>query len=454
MTLREFVAQVRPRYIWFRHCDVLADVLEDVAADRCRRLMVFLPPRHGKSELVSRLFAAYYLVRHPGRWVGLSSYAAELAYNLSRSARAAYRDAGGEIRADSSAVHHWETSVGGGMWAAGVGGPITGKGFDLGIIDDPIKNAEDASSAIVREKHREWYASTFSTREEPDGAQVIIQTRWHEEDLAGAILAAEKNAEHPDGWRVVCLPAVADEPDPERWPATCIVHEDWRMIGEALCPERYPISKLRQIAERIGGYYWDALYQQRPTPRGGSFFKVGSVQYADEAPATRMVRAWDMAATDGSGDWTVGVLMGVDDRRRFWVLDVVRGRWAPDDRDAMIVAVAGQDGPGVAIRGPQDPGSAGVDAALAFSRMLAGYTVDTKRVTGQKTSRAEPMASQIGAGNMTVLRRPWTDEFVEELRQFPRGKNDDQVDAAADAFNALTCGHGALEPEDISVVPR
>lgn len=417
--------------------------------------MVFMPPRHGKSELVSRLFAAYYLARHPDRWVGLNSYAAELAYSLSRAARAAYVDAGGAVSRESGAVHHWESGAGGGMWAAGVGGPITGKGFDLGIIDDPLKNAEDAASAIVREKQRDWYTSTFSTREEPGGAQIVIQTRWHEEDLAGALLASEAAAEHPEQWCVLCLPAIAEDGEPDRWPETCAAIPDWREPGEALCPERYNVAALRKIEERIGGYYWDALYQQRPTPRGGAFFKIGAVQFADAAPfGLRRVRAWDMAATDGGGDWTVGVLMGVDDRRRFWVLDVVRGRWAPDERDAMIERTARQDGPEVIIRGPQDPGSAGVDAALAFTRLLAGHTVTTSRVTGAKTVRAEPMASQIGAGNMTVVRAPWTDAFIEELRQFPRGRHDDQVDAAADAFNALTGGHGPLTPEDIGIVPR
>lgn len=449
------MAQARPRYQWYRHCEALADALEDVAADRCRRLMVFMPPRHGKSELVSRMFSAYYLLRHPERWVGLNSYAAELAYSLSRAARSVYRDAGGAVRADSSAVHHWETASGGGMWAAGVGGPITGKGFDLGIIDDPLKNAEDAASAIVREKQRDWYASTFSTREEPNGAQVVIQTRWHEEDLSGALLATERTAEHPEGWRILCLPAIADEPEPERWPESCEFIADWRQPGAPLCPERYPIEKLRQIEERLGGYFWDALYQQRPTPRGGSFFKVNCLQFADAAPAgLRCVRAWDLAATDGGGDWTVGVLMGVDERRRFWVLDVVRGQWAPDERDKVVRSTAQRDGHAVTILGPQDPGSAGKDTALAFSRLLAGYTVVTRRVTGQKTVRAEPMASQIGAGNMTVLRASWTDTLVEELRQFPRGTNDDQVDAASDAFASLTGGHGPITPDDIGVVLR
>src|SRR5690606_35818692 len=130
--------------------------------------MVFLPPRHSKSEMFSRLFSAYYLFRNPHHFVGINSYSAELAYTLSRAARENFLEAGGSISDEAAAVKHWETSERGGLWAAGVGGPITGKGYHLGIIDDPLKNSEDAASSTIREKQKEWYASTFYTRQEPN----------------------------------------------------------------------------------------------------------------------------------------------------------------------------------------------------------------------------------------------------------------------------------------------
>lgn len=174
-TFREFVSRVNPRYAWHRHCVELADVLQQVADGTITRLMVFLPPRHSKSETVSRLFSAYYLARFPDRWVGLTSYAADLAFTLSRHARDNYQAGGGATRQDASAVKHWETGKGGGFWAAGVGGPITGKGGHLLIVDDPLKNAEEANSETIREKQKEWYRSTFSTRAEPGAAIIVVQ---------------------------------------------------------------------------------------------------------------------------------------------------------------------------------------------------------------------------------------------------------------------------------------
>ncbi|HTE19108.1 MAG TPA: terminase family protein, partial [Armatimonadota bacterium] len=191
LSFREFVDAVRPRYQWYRHCVVLADALQKVVDGEITRLMVFMPPRHGKSELVSRLFSAYYLYRHPERWVGINSYSAELAYTLSRAAREHYTRSGAGLRGDASAVKHWETGGGGGLWAAGVGGPITGKGFHAGVIDDPLKNAEEAASDTILAKQKEWYNSTFYTREEPGGAIIVVQTRWNEGDLSGWLLAQE-----------------------------------------------------------------------------------------------------------------------------------------------------------------------------------------------------------------------------------------------------------------------
>lgn len=191
LSFREFVDIAYPRYKWYRHNQVLANALQRVADGALTRLMVFMPPRGGKSLLTSKLFPAYYLYRHPDRYIGLTAYSAELAYTFSRASRAAYRDNGGQIKGDAAAVKHWETPEGGGCWAAGVGGSATGKGFSLGLVDDPLKNAEEAFSDKIRAKQKEWYSSTFYTRAEPNGAIIIIQTRLHQDDLAGWLLSEE-----------------------------------------------------------------------------------------------------------------------------------------------------------------------------------------------------------------------------------------------------------------------
>lgn len=400
--------------------------------------MVFAPPRSGKSEEVSRLFSAYYLARHPERWVGINSYAADLAYTLSRSARENYIEGGGQVKGAASAVKHWETTEGGGFWAAGVGGPITGKGFHLGIIDDPLKNAEEAASEVIRAKQKEWYSSTFYTREEPGGAIIIIQTRWAEDDLSGWLLERETDEdEHPEGWHVVNLPAISGAA--QAFPPTCSVEADWRKPGEALCPERYDLARLTKIEARIGAYFWSALYDQRPVPHAGDFFKVGAIQIVDAAPAgLRSARAWDLGATEGGGDYTAGVRMGAAGDGLFYVEDVHRDRWGPDEADAEVKQTAALDGRAVSIRGPQDPGAAGKRDARHFVRMLAGFDVRTEPISGDKLVRARAFASQCNAGNVRLVRGPWNKGFLDELRGFPHGRNDDQVDAASDAFEEVT----------------
>lgn len=402
--------------------------------------MIFAPPRHGKSEELSRLFSAYYLSLFSDRWVGINSYAAELAYTLSRSSRENFIANGGVIKDDAAAVKHWETTCGGGLWAAGVGGPITGKGFHLGIIDDPLKNAQDAASELINSGQREWYSSTFYTREEPGGAIVIMMTRWNERDLAGWLLEQETQGEQPEGWHIVSFEAIK-EADAVKIPATCTLEEDDREVGEPLCPERYPLAKLLKIANRIGAYFWNALYRQRPTSREGNMFKVAKLEIVDAAPAAgRRVRYWDKAATPDGGDFTAGVRMLKGPDGIFYVEDVARGQWSTDDRDATIKQTAQLDTRAVEIGGEQEPGASGVDAAKAFVRMLAGFTVRVGPASGSKEVRADPFSSQVNAGNVKLVRGKWNAAFIEELRQFPQGKHDDQIDGASGAFNTLNGG--------------
>ena len=217
-----------------------------------------------------------------------------------------------------------------------------------------------------------------------------------------------------------------------------------RKPGEALWPERFDREALLRIREVLmrehGERSWLALYQQRPTSREGAFFKVSQIQIEPCAPANMrsVVRAWDMAATAGGGAYTAGVKMGVDKDGVYWVLDVVRGQWSTDERDRVIVQTAALDGKAVKIRGPQDPGAAGKGAAEAFVRMLAGFTVVVKPVSGSKELRADPYSSQLNAGNVKLVAGDWNRAFIEEHRLFPRGAAMDQVDAASDAFAELS----------------
>lgn len=445
LSFREFVSLVHPRYQWYRHCEELAEVLQQVADGAITRLMVFLPPRHSKSETVSRLFSAYYVYRHPDRFVGLASYAAGLASTLSRAARDRYRMGAGTVRDDVRAVEHWETTRGGGMWAAGVGGPITGKGCHLGIIDDPLKNDLEAASETIREHHKEWYRSTFSSRLEPDAALIVVQTRWHEDDLAGYLLSQEygEDADH-ENWTIVHLPAIAEDELPD-YPANCPVHPDWRATGEALCPERYNEAALRRKERTSGPYFWAALYQQRPAPRSGGMFGREWFEIVGVLPVgCTGVRYWDKAGTaGGTGARTAGVLMARAPDGAYYVIDVIADRLGSTEREALIkqTAILDRQRTGIVIRVwlEQEPGSGGKESAENTVRMLAaeGIVAEAETVRGDKTLRAEPLASMARVKNVRLVRGTWNAGFLEELATFPNGKLKDKVDAASGAFNKL-----------------
>ncbi len=270
------------------------------------------------------------------------------------------------------------------------------------------------------------------TRLEPKGAIILCQTRWHCDDLAARAIASE-----PGKWVVLRLPALAEAGDPLGRPE-----------GAALWPERWNeeyLLRTRQVMLREEGEAsWESLYQQNPTPKEGAFFKVPKFGFVKprEVPADLpRCRAWDLAATANGGDYTVGVrIEGPDDDGIYYVTDVIRGRWATDDRDREMALATKLDGMNCMVHIPQDPGQAGKSQVAALIRRLAGFAIRHARPTGPKVTRADPFATQVNNGNVRIVYGDWNAEFVEELRQFPAGKHDDQVDAAAAAFLELSTG--------------
>jgi predicted phage terminase large subunit-like protein len=440
LSFRAWIAQADPRFQFYRHVDAEIDLLQRVADGEISRVLIMMPPRHGKSEVVSRLFPGYLLYRRPDRFVGLCSYGAALAQKLSRAARERYVRAGGVLNPEAAAVQEWETRGGGGLWASGVGGPITGKGCHVGIVDDPVKNADDADSAIVQESQREWYDSTFRTRLEPDGAIVFSLTRWNLNDLAAHALASGDAA--GETWHVLDLAAI-EEPRAEILPPHAVRVPYDRVPGDALCPERYDVAALRAIQGGMSAYYWDALYQQRPVRRAGTLIKRAWITLIDALPAAkplRRVRWWDHAGTDGGGDWTVGARLALHPEGRVVIEDVVRMQKSSGERDRIIQQTAAADarlGPVVTWR-EQEPGSAGKDAVAAFKALLKGYRTEAMPSTGSKLTRAEPFATACELGQVACLNADWTEAFLQEIALFPRGTHDDQVDAAASAYARLT----------------
>lgn len=371
-------------------------------------------------------YPIYRLMRDPSLRILITGYNERFAHKFGRQSRnlAVGRIA---LASDKAGADEWETAAGGGVMARGVGSPPTGSGFNLLMIDDPIRKREDAESELFREKVWDWYTDDLFTRQEPGCAIILCLTRWHHDDVAARALASE-----PGRWNILSLPALAEENDALG-----------RQPGQALWPERYDEKALTDIrgvmAQNEGLASWESLYQQNPTPREGAFFKIGQLQFiesTDVPPLETVCRGWDLAASSGRGDFTAGVKIGRDATGIWYVLDVARGQWATDERNQQMRRTAEMDGPDCFVRLAQDPGQAGVDQAQSLIRLLAGYAASYERVSGSKVTRADPFSAQVNAGNVRVVRGSWNSAFVEELRQFPSGKNDDQVDGAADAFNA------------------
>lgn len=417
---------------------LLCDRLDAVERGEIKRLMVFMPPRHGKSELTSKRFPAWFLGRNPTKQIITASYGATLAQGFGRDVRnivaspefsALFPEIG--VASDSAARDNWHTNKGGVYTAMGVGGGLTGKGAHVALIDDPVKDRQDAESPIIRDAAWDWYRSVLRTRLMPNGAIVLVLTRWHPDDLAGRLLSEMENGTG-EAWEVLSLPAICDSD-----------HDALRRgIGEALWPEVFPVAELNNIEKSVGPREWSALYQQNPTPGEGTLFKAAMIPVVDAPPSGgKIVRRWDLAATRQIGtrdpDWTVGVKMAEYPDGRYGILNIVRMREGPAEVEATITNTASLDGKGVEVVIPQDPGQAGVAQSQYLIRKLSGYRVKAIRETGDKATRAAPFASQVNAGNVFMVRGVWNNTFVEELNQFPAATHDDQVDAAAGAFSAL-----------------
>jgi predicted phage terminase large subunit-like protein len=450
--LLSFTTHTFPAYVADPAHVLLAEALDAVVRGDLKRLMVFAPPQHGKSHLASVHLPALWLGRRPDDPIILASYAASLAESKSRQARQLVEATefqelfpGIGTRRDSRAVDHWELDGHrGGMLAVGVGGPVTGHGGLLGVIDDPVENWQEAQSATVRETSWQWYRTTFRTRIWEGGAIVLVMTRWHEDDLAGRLLAEQRGE-----WSVLRLPALA-ETQAERDRANVrlglpagAADPLGRAPGEPLCPRRFSREALEQLRRDVGSLAWAGQYQGVPTAAEGNRFKRSWFPVVEAAPArAARCRYWDLAATQDGGDYTAGVLLSRDAAGVFYVEDVARGQWSPAERDRVMLETTRRDarshGNTVLVRGEQEPGSSGKSAAAAIVRLLAGFPVLFAPVTGSKEVRAEPFAAQAEAGNVRLVRGAWNGPYIEELTAFPNGRNDDMVDGSSGAFAYLT----------------
>ncbi|MFX1824741.1 phage terminase large subunit [Acinetobacter sp. AS5] len=427
-----YMFKERRKYKWLHnwHHRVVCDALMKVFQGETKRLIINVPPRYSKTELAVINFMAWCFGKVPDSEFIHVSYSATLAANNAFQTRnlvqeEAYKRVFPDfaLRDDSKAKDDWRTAKGGVCYSQGTGGTITGFGAgkfrdSFGgaiIIDDPHK-ASEARSDTVRKGVIEWFQNTLESRtNSPDTPIIVIMQRLHEEDLAGWLL----DGGNGEVWEHLELSAI--QPD-----------------GSALWPAKHSIEVLERM-ELAAPYVFSGQYRQRPSPPAGGFFKPDNIEIVDALPADiiKEVRAWDLASSENEGDYTAGMRQAKGKDGYIYIVDVQHAQLGPDGVEKRIKQTAEMDGKSVAIRLPQDPGQAGKAQAKSFIKMLAGFSVKAEIVSGDKITRAQPFAAQVNVGNVRMLRGAWNKPLIEEMRNFPNGKHDDQIDAGSDAFNEL-----------------
>jgi predicted phage terminase large subunit-like protein len=402
------------------------------------RIIINMPPRHGKSQTFSRWLSAWFLDLWPNKNVILAAYGDSLASDQGRFVRDAMNQSSvcrTKIRQDVSRASRFMTFQGGGMVTSGVGGPITGRGANLLICDDPYKNIEEASSVTVRRRIEEWFESTFVTRVEPDANIVLIMTRWNEQDLTAYLTLGSDSP-----WQVISMPAIAMQDD--------ILG---RKEGDALCPSRFDVNALNQIKRSVGSRVWSSMYQQQPVPEDGQVFYRDWFKLFDE-PWTKYdgeIHSWDFTF-DGKkdSDFVVGQRWLYRGAEKMLVHQIRRRMGFSDSLTAIRLMKEQFPNVGAILVENKANGPAIIDT---IRREITGVVPITP-IEG-KVQRARSTEPQWEAGQIwtpTPKRYPWAQAYIDELISFPNGTNDDQVDAMSQAIYYLT----SKSTKHIGVAPK
>jgi predicted phage terminase large subunit-like protein len=432
-SLLKFTEYTNPLYQPAEHHRRICERLEAVERGEIDRLMIFMPPRHGKSELASKRFPAWCLGRNPRRQIIAASYNSDLANDFGRHVRnivdePEFREVFPDVAlaTDSHAANRMNTNHGGAYVAAGVGTAVTGRGAHIALIDDPFKDREEADSERRRDLVWDWYRSTLFTRLMPGGAIVLIQTRWHEDDLAGRLLASESD------WEVLELPALDAD-------------------GAALWPEWYDEAALARIKATIGPREWSALYQQRPQPDEGTFFQRAWFKEWVRKPELRYYGSSDYAVTDGDGDYTVHRVWGIDAEGNIYRVDGWRGQATSDvwiEQKLNLIAKykpLAWFGEGGVIQKAIEP--------MLRRRMLERRIfcrLEWLPSVADKPTRARSFQAMAASGRVHFEAGADLGEFLS----FPAGKHDDEVDTASLIGRAIDQAHPAvIQPKVKSMNP-
>lgn len=426
--LLAFCERMDSSYERARHLELLTERLEALERREIRRLIVSMPPRHGKSRMCSQFLPAWMLGRRPTQSIVLASYAAELAEQNSRRVRELVADdrypfLETEVSPESRAVNRWASTKGGVVIAAGIGGGLTGFGADALLIDDPVADRAAAESPAIRESTWAWYTDVARTRLHANAVQLIAATRWHEDDLTGRILSSDMGSE----WEVLNLPAICDDANDALG----------RAIGEALWPQRFPASELPSVEKgEISSRSFAALYGGRPLPAEGAIFKAAWFEHRyDELPPLKtIVTGADCAAKTGvANDFSAMVTVG-SDGASYYLVDVLRERLEFADLARRIMSVYAEHR---AERVYVEDASSGTPLIQELRRSTRLPIIGIPP-RGTKVARAESVSGLFEAGKVRLPRSaPWLNVFVDEFLRFPAGKHDDMVDATSLVLSQL-----------------
>ena len=416
--LIRFTEFTLPKYAAAAHHTLIAEKLHGVVDGTVDRLMVNMPPRHGKSELASRRFPAYLLGVKPEIEIVVASYNADKAREFGYEVRDIVKSSeyqalfpGVALKEDSRAADRWNTNAGGSFRAVGIGTSLTGRGADVLLIDDPIKDDEEADSELRRERIWSWYSSVAYTRLSPGGRVIVIQTRWHEDDLTGRLIA--EMGKGGDRWDILELPAISSR-------------------GDALWPDRYPLEYLERIKRVTLPRHWAALYQQRPAPEEGAYYKRDWFRYYTEPPKQlRIYGASDYAVTDGDGDYTVHLVAGVDADDNIYVLDLWRGQTSSDVWVQSWLDLARKHKP---LMWVEEQGQIIKSIGPFLDKRMREEKVYARREqvasAADKPTRSRSIQARTAMGKVYFpAKAPGLSDFTTELLTFPAGKHDDMVDA-------------------------
>ena len=434
-----------PNYVSNWHHEAICTKIDDLIVGKIKRLMIFVPPRNGKSELVSVRAPSFALGRDPDEQIIMASYAADLANKHNRQAQRVMdtqefkslfpntKIASEDVK-QGSYGRYARTSelvevIGkrGYLRSAGVGGAITGTGFTLGVIDDPFKNRQEADSKVTRDMVWNWYTSTFYTRKEKDARILVTMTRWHEDDLAGRLLKQmEKGGEFAEEWIVIELPALKVGL-PNKY--------DPRQPNEPLWPWKYPYEELMRMQSTMGSRDWASLQQQTPMVEGGNIVQRRWWKFYKQPPAKldEVVQSWDLTFKEAGSSWVVGQVWGRKGSDKY-LLDQFRAKVGFVETVSAIktMKLKWPEAHRVYIEDKAN-GPAVIDS---LSKQISG--VIAVKPEGSKESRLHAVSAQIESGNVYLPEGAlWVHDYIEEFSAFPNGADDDQVDATTQALRKL-----------------